>query len=376
MSNNLLRLSILDQDVCIQTDSADYLKLLREKYRHFMVDKTKSGGQTPFYVSFFLEQNGHHARPGLMINSEEMQLEDPSLLRSEFIHGLIFSSLYSNVRSHYLHHAAALSFHNKGIILTGDSGYGKTTLTLGLVQQGFRFLSDEIAALGRKDGLLYPFPRGLHLREETLNLLDLPLSPEKASRWFGKYLIDLEDLFPGMIGGPAKISYIFVLKNANQEQPKASNSQEIKAVLSHTTSAFLQRVKQHPEIRAIQVGEEHGYPCLSIQPASRIKAIPIFEEICSQNCIMILDLIKREDPGAQFSHTAGCQGISKSQAALELLRRFVGGHKTALLSSADHPDSTSLLFELATLIGNAECYEISVGPLHETLEIITKLVCS
>jgi hypothetical protein len=39
-------------------------------------------------------------------------------------------------------------------------------------------------------------------------------------------------------------------------------------------------------------------------------------------------------------------------------------------------DTTSLLFELASLLGGAACYEISVGPLQETVEIITNFVCS
>ena len=206
--------------MCIQTDATDYLELLRETYSHFLVEIPNHKGQVPFNASFSLKQEDQSTHPQLIINGEVMQFEDNRVLQSEYVHSLILSSLYSLVRSHYLFHAAALTFKEKGIILTADSGYGKTTLALALVQRGFRFLSDEIAAVGRKDGLLYPFPRGLHIRDNTFNLLDLPVPGKKASRWFGKYLIDIEDVFPDMIGGPASISHIFIINNGNIPEPE------------------------------------------------------------------------------------------------------------------------------------------------------------
>jgi hypothetical protein len=376
LSNNQLKLSVFDQDVCIQTDSTDYLELFRKTYSHFLVDQSNAKGQVPFKVSFSLAQDNLSGQPRLIINGEEKQFEDQKLLRSEYVHALIISSLYSHVRSHYIHHAAALSFKEKGVILTADSGYGKTTLTLALVKQGFRFLSDEIAALGRRDGLIYPFPRGLHIRGKTFNLLDLPVPTEKASRWFGKYLLDIEDIFPGMIGEPASISHIFVLKNGSNQKTDSSNFSRFKAVVSHTNPPFLQQVYKHPEITDVQVSEKDGYPCLIVQTTRRMKVIPFLENLCYQQGIIILDLMIKEDEIPDFSPTVKCERISKSQAAHELLCRFLGGYKTAILNSENCQDSTKLLFDLASLLGKSDCYQITVGPLKEMVEVISNLVCN
>jgi hypothetical protein len=362
--------------VSIQTDSTEYLELFRKTYRHFLVDQPNPEGQVPFNVSFSIEQDNCSGKHRFIINGEEKQFMDQRLLQSEYVHALIFSSLYSHVSSHYIHHAAALSFKEKGVILTADSGYGKTTLTLALVQRGFHFLSDEIAALGRKDGLIYPFPRGLHIRGKTFNLLDLQVPAEKASRWFGKYLLDIEDIFPGMIGEPASISHVFVLKNAGNPEPDSSNSSMFKAVVSHTNPAFLQQIHEHSDIPGVQVGEEEGYPCLIVQTTHRMKVIPFLENLCCQQGIIILDLMIKEDEIPDFSPTVKCERISKSQAAHELLRRFLGGYKTAILNSENCQDSTKLLFDLASLLGNADCYQITVGPLKEMVEVISNLVCN
>jgi hypothetical protein len=367
-----LWLSVFDQDVCIQTDSTIYSELLHKTYSHFLTKGPEPEKQVSFNGFF---NRDDERGPRIIINGQEKHLHDPGLICSEHIHGLILNSIYTKISSHYLHHAAALSYKDNGIILTADSGYGKTTLTLALVQQGFRFLSDEIAAIGRKDGMLYPFPRGLHIRKETLQLLDLPFPVEKAARWFSKYLVDIDDIFPGMIGSPAKISQIFVLKNDSNSRSNISSPREFKAVINHTNPVFLQQIQDHPDVIHVQETVEQGYPCLVVETAHRMKVVSFFENLCSQHGIVLLDLVKREEETPEFAPSVECQKISKSQAALELLRRFLGGHKTALLEAENHQDSTSLLYELASLIKDADCYQLTVGPLKEMVDVISNIVC-
>jgi hypothetical protein len=295
-------------------------------------------------------------------------------LSNEFLHGLIFNSLYPQVRSHYLLHAAALTFQKKGILLIAESGYGKTTLALALVKQGFQFLSDEIGALGLKDGLIYPFPRGLHIRKASLNILDIPLPWDKALNWFGKYLIDIDDLFPGMIGEPSKISYVFILRNLHDFKSDKSDHHHFKAIVSHITPAFLKDLKDNPEISTVCVTEQQAYPLLTIQANHKLNAIYSFEELSNQHGIMILDLIKREEDVPDFSSAVQYQKITKSQAAVELLRHFIGGHKTNLLKSETDQNPTMLLFKLASLIKNTDCYQISVGPLEQMVDVISNLL--
>jgi hypothetical protein len=78
-------------------------------------------------------------------------------------------------RPELLHlHAAALEFQGRAWLLAGDSGAGKSTTTWGLLHHGFRYLSDELAAvdlhtrsvhayahalcLKRRPPAIYPFP--------------------------------------------------------------------------------------------------------------------------------------------------------------------------------------------------------------------------
>ncbi len=67
-------------------------------------------------------------------------------------------------------HAAAVASPGGIVVLAGASGQGKSTLALGLAYRGFGLLSDELAIVDR-DGTVLPYPRSVHVRPATLDLI-------------------------------------------------------------------------------------------------------------------------------------------------------------------------------------------------------------
>lgn len=73
---------------------------------------------------------------------------------------------------HYLLlHAAVLEKNGRALILPGDPGAGKSTLTAALALSGFRLLSDEMAMLDRDDGLLVPLARPINLKNDSIAII-------------------------------------------------------------------------------------------------------------------------------------------------------------------------------------------------------------
>ena len=104
------------------------------------------------------------SRPEAAIDGEVVRSDDAEAL-SDYAYNAILNAATARVRSHYLFHAAALRTPGgDGLILAGDAGLGKTTLTLALGVQGFGFLSDDVAAVNRASDRLCPFPRRLGQR--------------------------------------------------------------------------------------------------------------------------------------------------------------------------------------------------------------------
>lgn len=72
---------------------------------------------------------------------------------------------------HLLFHAAALEANGAGILLPGASGSGKSTLAAGLAQAGLRYLTDELAALDMRNGLLHPYPKPITVKPGSFAVL-------------------------------------------------------------------------------------------------------------------------------------------------------------------------------------------------------------
>lgn len=68
-------------------------------------------------------------------------------------------------------HAAVLEKNGRAVILPGDPGAGKSTLTAALTLSGFRLLSDELTLIDRDDGLLVPLARPISLKNASIDII-------------------------------------------------------------------------------------------------------------------------------------------------------------------------------------------------------------
>lgn len=74
--------------------------------------------------------------------------------------------------NHYLLlHAAVLERNGRAIILPGDPGAGKSTLTAALALSGYRLLSDEMTIIDRDTGLLVPLTRPISLKNKSIDIV-------------------------------------------------------------------------------------------------------------------------------------------------------------------------------------------------------------
>lgn len=77
----------------------------------------------------------------------------------------------NNAHNHLIIHSAVLEKNGKALIFPGSPGSGKSTLCAGLVTQGWRLLSDEMALLSLKTGLLTPIPRPISLKNQSIDII-------------------------------------------------------------------------------------------------------------------------------------------------------------------------------------------------------------
>lgn len=78
----------------------------------------------------------------------------------------------ANHAHHYLIiHSAVVERNGQAFILPGTPGSGKSTLCAAMVCSGWRLFSDEMALLSLSDGKLYPVPRPISLKNQSIEII-------------------------------------------------------------------------------------------------------------------------------------------------------------------------------------------------------------
>ena len=80
-------------------------------------------------------------------------------------------------------YSAGIGYCGNGLLLTGASGVGKTTLALELAYRGYALLGDETTIYDRTEQRLLPLERALMIRSGSFPLLTDPTLEERCKRF-------------------------------------------------------------------------------------------------------------------------------------------------------------------------------------------------
>lgn len=373
LATHQLKLRFFDLDVTIRSDSGTHLHRFAQLYRRFQVNGASPPVQRPVEFTVLTRPGNPWGQPVLILEGQVQPLPDPRLLAGYVYQGILCAIL-ARVRSHVLIHAGVVASGGQGLLLAADSFHGKTTLVLELVRRGFKFLSDETAALGRADRQVHPFPRTLSVRPGTLKLAGFSEAAAGGTEWLGKLLLNIEQIQPNSLGQAAPLSHVVILQDpAEGEEQPGSPDRELGVLVDRLDEALLAAVRQIEGVTGVRVDVERGYPLLRLRAARRTFVSSQIEALCQAQRVLVLDVITGPAGQPTFATPARLEAIPRSQAVVELLRRFQGGYKSAILDEWGG-SSTRLFMELAAIVGQADCHRLFVGPLHEMADLVCSLV--
>ncbi len=81
-------------------------------------------------------------------------------------------------------HSGLVAKDGKAVIMPGESGRGKSTLTAGLAYNGWRMFSDEFALLRPETLDVYPYPRPISLKNQSIGVLGARVPADHFSRTY------------------------------------------------------------------------------------------------------------------------------------------------------------------------------------------------
>ena len=103
----------------------------------------------------------------------------------------------------YFVHAAALALHGRGMLFAGESGIGKSSICWGLCNEGFSYLSDELAPIDPRRGTVIPYPHAICLKATPV---DSYAVPSKALRLHETMHIPVSSIPCEIANSPVKLT--------------------------------------------------------------------------------------------------------------------------------------------------------------------------
>jgi len=227
---NAYRISVLDSEKPIYRLSVKYAEL-KDDY---------SEESNPFWEGYL--PDGLHVRYWLNKIFIRIRIHKSADLKMDFsqckgnltvhrgaewslLSGCIIPMLAELLRrnQHYLIHAATLRlpFTNRGIVIAGAGGTGKTSTALALMHSGMELMSDDISFImgGSPDTdplRVWGFLPRLKIRKPTLTLLPwLDEYPRQKARMSGEFYIDLNSLRRDVNTDPVHITAVVFLGENN-----------------------------------------------------------------------------------------------------------------------------------------------------------------
>lgn len=289
-----------------------------------------------------------------------------------WLEGIVAARILENtghqVRTHDLFHAAAVGRAGRAVVLAGDSGHGKSLITLGLLGRGWEYLSDEVCALSVAGPRIDPFPKALEVAPGGFAALGLP-TPEAAPRRRGKVLVDppaaQRGLTPAAVvllasgAQPAGVAAVRTLRVAVHRD----DSRAIDAV---TSSTGVLEVRRSPTSLL--------HPVLALTVDDRFEAWRL-DEILGAHGVLITAVDSDPPAPTSFVDEPVLETLPTSAGIVALLARLRGRKALAETLAGRFGGSFSAFVDsLATRLAGVRFFRMRVGRLPAALDLLDGLV--
>jgi hypothetical protein len=371
-----LQLRFFELNVRLRSDCATHIDLFAGMYARFRAPVRQAPVSYLLEIVLLTSPENPWGKPVLIVDGDAWLLCDSTLLEG-WIYDGILNEIISRVRSHFLVHAGVVAWQDRGLVLSGDAGHGKTTLVLELVRRGFKFLSDDMAALGRRDRQVHPFPRSLRIRPDTLARVGYGQAADRASTWMGKLLLDIEEIQTGCTSPSVTASHVVILQDpAHQRQPAGTSGadRELTIWLDRTDQDLLDSIWQIRGVEQVHFTPADQFPAITVMAGRPMAALFAIEELCRRRRVLLLNAVTSSQSKPRFDGPARLRPLTRSQGALELLRRFQGGLGAALLQEEFGGSGARFFWEMMGQVAQTTCHSLTVGPLQKMADLICALV--
>lgn len=361
-----LRLSVLGNSFHISLDHRETRDALATLFRRFQVGEAPGGEEPPRRVEV---RTG--AQAALVIDGEPRKLPSRWSAFQSFV--ALNEIFLREARGCRVLHAAALTHAGRAILVAGPSTYGKSTLSFLLAERGLGFLGDDFAPLDLETGEIQPFPKAVGLRPGVQDLLSSGTRARLSGlpeRTLGeKHLVDVEELFPGSLAGPAPVGLVVLLVPPEGAPDRSRQHLEVGALgeppgLAETLAAFG---------RLEGPVERDGVHCFTLhRGAGEGPGVRELAAALDPFAESLLYVEKTPPSPPRFDRAPVIEDCPSSEGLLSLASDLLdrNGPRGRVLDEEEN--AVGVLFQLAEWLGRARFLRLRIGRFPEMADRIVR----
>jgi len=364
-----------DTRVEIKTNRRDILDGFNKIYWRFK--DSPAGNELRKQELYLLDTSAGKPEITIICDDEIQVIENQTITPNFYL--FIFSFIIPRVKSHFLVHAATMSYQDKVTVITAHSTSGKTTLSVELIKRDISFLSDELAPINRQTHLIDPFPRSIGLRNLVLHHLDT-LDSSKIyqapnSKGEIKWMIDPEALSPGSVGKSCPCKNVIFLEPQYDEEPN-NEKQILEITLTRLTPSLLYSIRGMQGVQAYEVVDDRMFPLVRLTVEKEAKILQDVEEATKVYQSAIVSVVYGKTRKPDFSLTPSLKPMSKFEGTFELSKMLLNAHSETALMDEFKQSPAFLLTQMADITQNFNFYKLMVGKLDKMTSLAEELIKS
>ena len=354
--------------VRLYADSSEIIERFAKVYTRFI--DTNPGVSD---ISFCIVRSSAHSRaPCLIVEHWLYELPDTDRY-IEHAELIVFRHLLEQLDDYIVLHAGVVSREGRAIVMYGQSGFGKTTLTLELLRRGYGFMSDEFCPIRLSDFLIEPFERlvGLKRSSPFYGLADPEHRVFLASE--GKDFIDCADIFPYRPAEPCRAAIFIEISGSNDANTCPPGGVALDINMCSDSSTVPDALRRLPGVTISGPLMKGSYVAYRVTAADSTAFMSSFNQIWEENSHDIFSVFPYKGEIHTYDRTPVLRSVPAFEALTSLVSNIVNRSPTGRLLASHGGKTSSLVMLLGNLLKDAACYSLQPGHLAKMADLIDTL---
>jgi hypothetical protein len=352
---------------CIRlyADKVEIIETFTQVYAHFVVHQPQDADIT----CCILHGSSCCKGPELFIESLRYELPDTAHYVG-YAELIVFRYLLEQLDDYVVLHAGVVTRKDKAFVVYGQSGFGKTTLTLELLRRGYGFMSDEFCPIRISDLMVEPFERlvGLQHSSPFYSFVDQESSLCLESE--GKQFIDCATAFTYSNPQPCRVCSFIEITGTIDQDICPTGGVVLDICMNQGSNGVPEALRALPGVQITGPFQNGRYPAYRVTAVDRTSFVSRFNHIWKENSHNIFSVFPYKGEIDSYDRMPVLNSVPAFEALTSIFSNIVNRAPTGQLIASYGGKTAPLLMLLGRLLKNTPCYSLKPGHLAKMADLI------